>query len=318
MSRAFDHSEWISRMGSLKDSLVVTSLTNSDGAHTKIALVNINGNSITNLIEGDDLWHPCLWANATPSSDKNIDLDSAGLYFDGSVSNPFIATFVEQAIKMSKFWAIYEDVEYLSFGSSMTNNAIYDDSISTYKSLNMAVTLADLHSFLYVIRNYALPYAKKLKVISIELAPGLLFRSKEFLWELTRNASPGFLYDENNLKDNVKSIAKIATEREYPQDLLNLNYLENTFLLPSLSWEKAETPVDVSTMPFDDANLQNNLKELIALKSLAEKNGIAFFMTITPRNKDYKKIDSYGYFGPSWNVATEIIEKIKKLGNSGL
>lgn len=310
----FDHSEWVSRIGYPEDSLVVATLTNGEGAHRRITLVNLKDSSTTDLVEGDEIWHPALWTASNSGVDSNIDLDSAGLYFDENGGSPVVGTSVELAMKMAKFWQGYKDAEYMSFGSSMTNNAIYDDSIKVYKSLNMAVALADIHFALYIIQNYAMRYAKHLKVISIELSPGLLYRSKDEVWEPIKASAPGFLYDESHLQDNLESISKIAVEKEYPKALLPLSYIDGTFLVPSSSWDKAEVPFDVSTMSFDNAALQKNFDELKAFDTYARKNGIAFFMTITPRSPGYKETEAFGYFGPGWDVAKEIIEKIKGLG----
>ena len=41
--------------------LLRTALTNVDGAHTKIVLVHLADSSVTNLVDGEELWHPSLW-----------------------------------------------------------------------------------------------------------------------------------------------------------------------------------------------------------------------------------------------------------------
>ncbi len=308
----FDHSEWISRT-SVSDSLVIATLTDNNGVHKRITLVNVNDSSTTDLVEGEELWHPSLWVDNS-YSDSNLDLDSAGLYFDEAAGSPIVSMSVELAMKMKKFWEVYKDVEYMSFGSSMTNNAIYDDSITAYKSLNMAVASSDMHFAIYLIKNYAMRYAKNLKVISIELSPGLLYRSREEIWESIKNSSPGFIYDENHLAENVEAISEIAQEKEYPRSLLPMDYIDNTFLLQYSSWGDTELAGDVSNMSFEHEFLQSNINELNTLKTYANKNGIAFFMTITPRSPKYKDTDSFGFFGPSWDVARAIIEKIESQG----
>lgn len=51
----FDHTEWAG-----EKSLVGT-LTNSDGAHSKIVILNVKDSSYLSLAESDELWHPVLW-----------------------------------------------------------------------------------------------------------------------------------------------------------------------------------------------------------------------------------------------------------------
>ncbi len=55
----FDHTEWAT---SGTKSVIVATLTNVNGAHEKIALVDPDDNSVTELAEGEELWHPNLWA----------------------------------------------------------------------------------------------------------------------------------------------------------------------------------------------------------------------------------------------------------------
>ncbi|MCF0221296.1 MAG: TIGR02171 family protein [Fibrobacter sp.] len=310
----FDHSEWISRQDFSKENLAIATLANNDGAHRKITLVNVDDSTAADLVEGDEIWHPCLWVGTASNADENIDLDSAGLYFENYDGGSLVSISVELAMKMKKFWQLYKEVEYLSFGSSMTNNAIFDDSVTVYKSLNMAAALSDLHFALYIIKNYAMPYAKKLKAISIELAPAFIFRTESDLWETIKNASPGFAYDEHHLQGNVETISSIAQEREYPRNLLPMDYIDDTFLLRSSSWETPDVPVDISYMTLDNPAIQMNIEKLVELKAYAAQNGIIFFMTITPRSPEYRDTDSFGYFGPSWNVARAIIEKIEGTG----
>ena len=65
----FDHSEWAT--GRVNQNLVAT-LTNVEGAHSKIVLVHLADSSVTSLVEGEELWHPSLWIQG-----KSIALSSS-------------------------------------------------------------------------------------------------------------------------------------------------------------------------------------------------------------------------------------------------
>lgn len=52
----FDHSEWVQGAD-----LSVATLTNLNGVHEKIVLVDMENGSIVNLVQSEELWHPCLW-----------------------------------------------------------------------------------------------------------------------------------------------------------------------------------------------------------------------------------------------------------------
>ena len=57
----FDHAEWA--VGTSNENLVAT-LTNMNGAHKRITLVNLAESVTTDLAEGDEIWHPSLWIKA--------------------------------------------------------------------------------------------------------------------------------------------------------------------------------------------------------------------------------------------------------------
>lgn len=57
----FDHTEWA--VGTANENLVAA-LTNANGAHKRITLINLAEGNTTDLAEGDELWHPSLWIKA--------------------------------------------------------------------------------------------------------------------------------------------------------------------------------------------------------------------------------------------------------------
>lgn len=86
----FDHTEWA--LGKVNEN-IVTTLTNTNGAHTRIALVNLKDSSITNLAEGVELWHPSLWikgkmqnsvqnSSSTTQSSNSDNADSSSAFND--------------------------------------------------------------------------------------------------------------------------------------------------------------------------------------------------------------------------------------------
>lgn len=55
---AFDHSEWIS-WGNFQ--VVTLQDFSKDLAHTRVALVNMSDSSVTELVAGEDMYHPAFW-----------------------------------------------------------------------------------------------------------------------------------------------------------------------------------------------------------------------------------------------------------------
>lgn len=311
---AFDHSEWVGGFINGKSNLAVVSLTNANGAHQKIALVNVEDSTISNLLEGNELWHPSLWIQQETGTESLVDYDSAGVYFVNDNANPFAFSSVELGMKLQSFWKIRDEVEFVTLGSSMLMDAVIDDSVKTFKSLNMGVTLSDVYLFDYIVRYYLLPYATKLKAIAIELSPGMLYRSRDEMMVHLVEYSPGLQYDENHL--NVKTVASIADnslDLEYPTDLFAQQYMEGTFLLPSVSWNSPSVAVDTSIMKLDDPNVKETLRIFQSIKALADSNGIILVAAITPQNPKYRETGTFNTFGPSRTVARQLIQKIKDM-----
>ena len=314
----FDHTEWAG--GVLKDSasnLIVASLTNVNEAHEFIVLVDLKDNSIHTLVQGGDLWHPSLWVRQENSSHPKptLDKDSAGVYFKYDASNPLIFSSVELAIHMKEFWRYSDEVEAVALGSSMILDAVVEPSVTSYFTLNMGVSLSDVNLAEYLLKNYILPYAPKLKVIVVELSPGLLFRNFEENTGWLIEHSPGLQYDQNHLSNETKrEIADFSLDQENPRDLFSQQYLKNTFLLPPGGWQVPNIAVDISNMSADLLNVQESLNAFRSIKQMADSCGIALVAAITPRNPAYKETEAFDIFGPKWDVAHELIQAVADMG----
>lgn len=314
----FDHSEWVS--GILKDSasnLVVVSLTNINDAHEYIALVDLKDSSVHKLVQGGELWHPSLWIRQENSTHPKpvVDKDSAGVYFEYDASNTFVFSSVELAMHLKDFWKYKDEAEAVAFGSSMILDALVEPMMESYRTLNMGVSLGDIHLGEYLLRNYILPYAPNVKIVIVELSPGLLFRHYEEHagWLISR--SPGILYDEKHLNNETKDeIADFSLDQEYPRDLFSQQYLKNTFLLPFKGWLVPEIAVDIAPMTMDELSVQKGLNAMKSIKQMADSCGITVIATITPRNPAYRETEAFDIFGPSRTVAHELIQAVADMG----
>lgn len=313
-----DHTEWV--VGILKDgtnNLVVATLTDYNGNHQKVVLIDLVSGNIVPLVEGAELWHPCLWVwQDNPNVAKPVvNLDSAGVYFNSEDQGPFPFASVELAMRLQSFWKKNENVEVITFGSSMLLNAVIEDSLKPFNALNMGVSMTDIYLSEYLINHYVIPYAPKIRYLVVELSPGFLYRDYESMTGQLRNSSPGMIYDELHLsKATQKEIAELSAAQEYPMALLGQQYLEGTFLLPSGEWGVPVVNVDISAMPFGVPNVQNSLKVFESLKRLADSCGVTLIAAIPPRNPGYKDTGAFDPYGPSWEVAHQIIDAVKAMG----
>ena len=315
---SFDHAEWVARSENspkASSNAVVTTLVNGEGAHSRIALLSLADSLIVDVASGIELWHPNLWVYGSTDAERNaVSEDSAGVYYDAEGGYEYATSAVELASKMSAFWSIYKDVEYVAFGSSMTLNALIDDSVKTFKTLNMSYTLGDVFGAMYLLRNYVLPYASSLKVVSMELTPGFLFHLEESMWEDIYENTPGYTYDENHLDAQFDAIVKTAVERKFTKDMFSSSYIEGTYLLPSAGWKEPTFIDDIGWMYTTNPHFKVDYEVFKGLKKNLESLGIKFFINITPRSPLYKETEAFDYFGPRWAVAEAIISMFKEDG----
>ena len=315
---SFDHAEWVARSENspkASSNAVVTTLVNGEGAHSRIALLSLADSLIVDVASGIELWHPNLWVYRSTDAERNaVSEDSAGVYYDAEGGYEYATSAVELASKMSAFWSIYKDVEYVAFGSSMTLNALIDDSVKTFKTLNMSYTLGDVFGAMYLLRNYVLPYASSLKVVSMELTPGFLFHLEESMWEDIYENTPGYTYDENHLDAQFDAIVKTAVERKFTKDMFSSSYIEGTYLLPSAGWKEPTFIDDIGWMYTTNPHFKVDYEVFKGLKKNLESLGIKFFINITPRSPLYKETEAFDYFGPRWAVAEAIISMFKEDG----
>ena len=314
---SFDHTEWA--VGTLKNAeshLITATLTDYNGGHRQIALVDLSNDEVIPLIESEELWHPCLWIweDGSDAPKPLVDIDSAGAYYDSNVDSP-VPFSLELGMRMQTFWKKSDKLQVAAFGSSTILNSIIEDSVKTFVTANMAVSMSDIHLHNYLIRNYAIPYAPNLKYVILELSPGFLFMPYERMTKLLLGTSPGIQYDKNHLSETTKNdIAELCQEQQFAKVLLAQQYIENTFLLPSAEWGPAVVNVDIATMPFDSPYLQDNLKIMKSLKEFADSNGVRLIAAIPPRSPAYSTSNAFDPYGPSWEVAHQIIDAVKDMG----
>ena len=110
----FDHTEWTTDNSR---SNIVATLTNINGAHTKVVLVNPLDSSVTELAEGEELWHPNLWVKKK----KTVKRSSSSSAVSSSSSESQISSCSGDEISSSS---------EIIFTSSSSNTDITNSSSS--------------------------------------------------------------------------------------------------------------------------------------------------------------------------------------------
>lgn len=311
--KTFDHTEWVSK------NFVIASLTNANEVHEKIALVNIKDSSTTELVEGDELWHPSMWFAARPVPDTTIDQDSAGTYL---VANDVWSSVIMR-YKMELLWRYIDSMEVALMGSSRT---LYSLSPYLLKDDFFAVNLAHAPNSIYATKDYLNKYiyknAKKLKyiVLSIDI---------DFWWKTDGKGSdnffavnapnyPGYAYDANHdywakgipagLLDATENGLGVEDAHKYTTDKGRL------LGIPCQSWgETAEVEADSTIFDKNPELLENSMKALKSILKTAASKKIKVVGVIFPQNPKYKKTGAFGRHGMKRSTAKEVISQIKNL-----
>jgi uncharacterized protein (TIGR02171 family) len=115
----FDHTEWTT--DNTRTNIVAT-LTNMNGAHTKIVLVNPLDSSVTELAEGEELWHPNLWVKkkAVKRSSSSSANSSSSAIFSSSSTETSSSSSSEREICSSSEIIISSNSEDVISSSSET------------------------------------------------------------------------------------------------------------------------------------------------------------------------------------------------------
>ena len=144
--------------------MAVATLTNADGAHQKIVLVDTKDNSVTDIVEGDELWHPCFW---TPLDKSQIasdwDADSVGHYVSAANQTNYLLSH-----KMSMFWNLKDTVEVVGLGNSHLWAGFAAPEMSK-PAMNMGVVPCDMNCMHYLFKNYVLNHCPKVKYVVLSL-----------------------------------------------------------------------------------------------------------------------------------------------------
>ena len=146
----FDHSEWVRNAN-----LSVATLTNVNGAHEKIVLIDMENGTVVNLVESEELWHPSMWIDhANPrnikssSSSKNEERStksSSSLKETSSSSSAKESSSTEEQSSSSK-------VVVKSSSSSLQSVSLSSEKNSSSSSIQIAPSSSENSSSSSVIQ----------------------------------------------------------------------------------------------------------------------------------------------------------------------
>lgn len=331
---AFDHSEWA--LGKVNGNLVST-LTNADGAHAKIALVHVEDSSLTELAEGSELWHPCLWirgsverpvteissssetfassSSASAESSSSVfvlDPDSAGQYYNSSGAHSYAAIW---RCKMELLWQYKDSANVAIIGSSRLRHGINPLNFgSQVFAVNFSVSGNPFLGAATFFETYLIHHLSKLKVLIVDVGFDRWWMNSRSIFESAYKSYAGYVYDENHN----------YWQDGYPEGLDSLTYnspgtsstnkIERAYRgyspLSGSNWGSASFSHAItwySTNPelFDESF--DMLREII---EICAAKGILVTGVITPLNPGYRDTEAFGTHGILRTEAPALIQRI--------
>ena len=305
----FDHSEWASGARNI----AVASLTNANGAHSKIILVNLSDSSFVELAEGEELWHPCLWVKKDYDlSNSSLNLDSAGVYFKEGQDWAHISL----GYKMSLLWKYRDDIEVLCVGSSRTENSLIVTEMASGFSLNMGHSGNDMNASLYIAENYGINHLKKLKYVVVSLDFDIWQNSTEYTDMLIKK-TPGYVYDANHdfwtsgLPDGfLKAVEQASQYSDVARKVYDPT--RGYFAVLDAGWGPASVELDSNW--HGEAGLEKVEWNINRLKQFIIRMGsfdIKVVGLIFPLNPGYRETGAWGPYGLKRSMAKNILDTLK-------
>lgn len=320
---AFDHTEWVvggyltHRTGN--QNFIVSTLTNANGVHEKIVLLNLADSVITDLVDGTEMWHPAFWVDRSfvinDSLVVALEADSAAIYYE-SVDSPLLAS------KMNVFWAKSDYLKVIGLGSSRMSLGFVANRISVGATFNMATIPSDMDVSRYLALNYALNHCKKLKYLVVGLDLDLWSDSPGTNVKKNIVSIPGFHYDRNHdfwVEEGNYAMKKISNS--FLPQIPHLRHMSTHMgwveYNEKFSWNEGHFGHDALV---SDSNWSNNSKfiddgisQLTDIVVRAAEKNVMVLGVIFPQSPHYKKTGAFGRHGMRRSHAEKVIEHFKEM-----
>lgn len=312
---AFDHLGWATRY------MALVTLTNDSGSHFQIALLNLVNGSVIPLVEGNELWHPCLWVKKEMwSIDESLNVDSAGVYYTAAGGESAII----MRYKMELLWKYKDSANVVFMGSSRTLAALNPEKMSSsFYAINLSSAPTNVYVDIPFLENYILPHVKNLKYLVVGLDIDFWWKSYDVdnFFASEYQKYPGYVYDENHgywEKGAPAGIYELAHSSlgmlVYEKNLMPhrgfqesncLGWGEGAFVDHDSTWYEANPQLFYDSF--------NQLKTIL---EMAKNREIIVIGVIFPQSPGYQNSGSFGRYGLQRSVAPSLISEIKNLSKT--
>jgi len=304
----FDHTEWVS------ENAVVATLTNSNGAHRKIVLVDVSDSTVTELAEGEELWHPSMWTkNLDVDAGVDLSLDSAGQYYSVDQFTHYLS------YKMKLFWKLKDSLEIVGVGNSHMNAGFSARELKN--ALNMATVPCDLHLSRYLIENYILNHCPRIKYIVVGIDFDLWSVVDIYTTVANQGSALGYKYDFNHdfwkggLPKGFVPVSQNAPV-EYEQFMENfVKFYGQAASIENRGWYDEDGTAEIVEKGWDELSPtpEENFMSLMKIIQTAKNKGVHIIGLIFPISPYYKQTDQYGRHGMLRSTAEIYMRRLQEL-----
>lgn len=312
---SFDHTEWVGK------NLVIATLTNVDGAHSKIVLLNTADSAMIVLAEGDELWHPSMWVktNVVPVGGP-LNYDSAGAYFTPHGSESAIIL----RYKMELLWKYRDSANVVFMGSSRSFGGLLPEVLkSPFFAVNLSYAPSSIYAYVPFFENYVLNHMKKTKYLAIGLDIDFWWKNymEDNFFYSEYLLYPGYVYDENHAywKDSYpEGLYELTSNSlgmiEYESKLLSKRGFQDA---GCSDWGgDVVVAYDSTWFEKNPQWFYNSLNQLKIIVDLAQQSGIYVVGIIFPQSPHYRQSGAFGRYGLQRSAARKLISEINDLSKT--
>ena len=313
----FDHTEWVYNVTPRTEGgAAVATLTNSDGAHPKIALIDLKDDAVIELVEGEDLWHPAFWSNSADNKAYDgLDIDSAGVYCTPDCGqDPMLLRY-----KLELLWTYKDTVNTVMLGSSRMLEGIIPALLSDeFVAINMANIPNMPYTSKYLFENYVIPHVKNLKYVLVSLDLDLWCYSEASDYNFFRNEYkryPGFVYDENHSfwKGAYPEGLAEMTQASYGSEFFAKYFRDEMGYVrqDGVSWEENPTvDYDSTWLSIHPNTYYESLGRIREIIQLAAEHDVYVLGVVFPQSPNFRNTGSFGKFGLRRSEAPALLAQI--------
>jgi uncharacterized protein (TIGR02171 family) len=306
--KGWEDLEWSNRVD-----FAVSASTDEAGGHHRLYLLDLKDSASTLLASGGTLATPGLWLGDAPEDipTDGLNLDSLGRY-----NEP--ANEADQAAfsnRMLLFWKRHRNLELIFTGSSHGYDGIDPHYITKLKAFNMAYPSNGWLGQEEWVKGYALNHCPNLKVVVMEVFPGLLnLPNADFTWGPRVSLSKGVRYDvahdfwKGGLPFRFEELAARAPGNVLSPEVDSLGSMK----VPTYGWGgKAELEFPDPSWGLDNPEYLKNMARIEAMAAYLAERKIHLVLLNFPTNPAFKGTEFYGPYGPKQDVAKGLIGRLK-------